>query len=91
MEEILLILAKTVELYIAIVVFAMVVRMIMPLLFDIESSRIYLMCCLITEPVIMPVRFLMMKLNIGQNSPIDWSFFATYMILWLIRTILPAI
>ena len=91
MEEILLILAKTVELSIAIVVFAMVVRMIMPLLFDIESSRIYLMCCLITEPVIMPVRFLMMKLNIGQNSPIDWSFFATYMILWLIRTILPAI
>lgn len=91
MEEILLILAKTVELYVAIVVFAMIVRMIMPMLFDVESSRIYLMCCLISEPVIMPVRFLMMKLNIGQNSPIDWSFFATYMILWIIRTMLPAI
>ena len=91
MEEILLILAKPVELYVAIVVFAMIVRMIMPMLFDVESSRIYLMCCLISEPVIMPVRFLMMKLNIGQNSPIDWSFFATYMILWIIRTMLPAI
>lgn len=91
MEEIFLILAKTVELYVAIVVLAMVVRMIMPLIFDVESNRIFMMCCIITEPVIMPVRFILMKLNIGQNSPIDWSFFATYMILWLIRTMLPAI
>ena len=90
-EEIILILVRTVELYIAVVVLAMAARMLLPLFLNIEESRIYMFCCVVTEPVIMPVRLVMSKLNIGQDSPIDWSFFATYMILWLIRTMLPAI
>ena len=91
MEEILLILARTVQLYIGIVVIAMAVRMLMPLLLDVEESRIFFIAGLITEPVIIPVRFVMMKLNIGQDSPIDWAFFATYMLLLLIRMMLPAV
>ena len=91
MEEILLIIVRTVELYIAIVALAMAVRMLLPIFFDVESNKIYLMSCIITEPVILPVRFLMIKMNIGQDSPIDWSFFVTYLLLWLIRTMIPAV
>ena len=91
METVFLILAKTAELFVSAVVLAMAVRMIMPFFLDIEDSRVYLFTCLITEPIIAPVRFIMIKLNIGQDSPIDWSFFVTYMLLWLIRTVLPVI
>jgi hypothetical protein len=37
------------------------------------------------------VRFLLFKLNIGQDSPIDWSFFATYLIMSVASMLLPAI
>ena len=39
----------------------------------------------------MPVRLLLAKLNIGQNSPFDWSFFITYILIWVLEIFLPAV
>ena len=91
METVLIIFAKTVSVMLDAVYLAMLVRMILPFFVNPEENRIYALTVLITEPVILPVRFLMVKLNIGQNSPIDWSFFVTAILLSVLGSILPAI
>ena len=91
METVLIIFAKTVSVMLDAVYLAMLVRMILPFFVNPEDNRIYALAVLITEPVILPVRFLMVKLNIGQNSPIDWSFFVTAILLSVLGSILPAI
>ena len=91
MIDVLFIFAKTVSLLLEAVSLAMLVRMILPFFFEPEESRIYALTFCISEPFIAPVRMIMAKMNIGQNSPIDWSFFATYFILMLLQTFLPVI
>lgn len=91
METIFYILAKTVQLVLDLVSFAMVIRMLLPIFFDAEGNKLYIIACVISEPFIAPVRYVMVKLNIGQGSPFDWSFFVTYIILWVLSAILPVI
>ena len=91
METFLYIFAKTIQIILGLVSFAMLVRVILPFFTDAENNRFYILACCISEPFIAPVRYVMVKLNIGQDSPIDWSFFATYLILWLLEALLPAI
>ncbi len=91
MLSILYIFAKTVQIIISVVSFAMLLRAVLPIFIDAEGSRVFALCCLISEPFIAPVRFVMVKLNIGQGSPIDWSFFVTYLLLWILESFLPVI
>ena len=70
---------------------AMLARMIVSLIFGPEESRISMFLACITEPFIMPIRFIMAKLNVLQNSPIDWSFTFSYLVIIFLRFILPAI
>lgn len=91
METFLYIFAKTVQVILSVVSFAMLVRMIIPFFTNPEENKLYAVACYISEPFIAPVRFLLYKLNIGQDSPVDWSFFATYIIIWLLELLLPAI
>ena len=69
----------------------MLLRMILPFFLEPEESRIYALTFCISEPFIAPVRMIMVRLNIGQDSPIDWSFFATYLILMVLQMMLPVI
>ena len=71
--------------------FAMLARMLLPFFMDVEESRIYALSICMTEPLIAPVRFLMYKLNIGQNSPVDWSILVTSVILVVLMNLLPLI
>ena len=91
MEELLFILAKTVSIVLDVVSVAMIVRMILPFFVDPNESRIYAICFYATEPFIVPVRAIMERLNIGQDSPIDWAFSITYLLIWLISSLLPVI
>ena len=90
-ETVLFIIAQSVQLLLALVSFAMMIRALMPIFFDVENNRIYILACFISEPIIAPVRLIMAKLNIGQNSPIDWAFFVTYILIWILESILPVI
>ena len=45
----------------------------------------------LTEPVLLPIRALFERLRFGENSPIDLSFFAGFLLLTLLNTLLPII
>ena len=70
---------------------AMLIRMLLPIFIKADGSKLYMLVTLITEPFIAPVRFLMAKFNILQNSPIDWSFTVTYLVIAVIQMLLPTI
>lgn len=91
MEELFYILAKTVSVVLDVVSFAMLARALLPFFVDPMESRAYGIACYLTEPFIIPVREVMFRLNIGQDSPIDWAFSITYIIIWLLGAFLPAI
>ncbi len=91
MQEIFYIIAKTVSIALEVVSFAMIIRMLLPFFIDPTDNRAYAVTCCITEPFIAPVRALMVRFNIGQDSPIDWAFSITYILIWLLSGLLPAI
>lgn len=66
---------------------ALLVRAVMSW-FPMEPNKFTDVIYAVTEPVLMPVRKLFYKMNWFQNSPIDVSFFVTYVILNLITAIL---
>ncbi len=83
--------AKVVSLTLSAVTFSMLARALMPLFADVEENRFYALLCVVTEPFIVPVRFLLVKFNLLQDSPIDWAFSITYILIAIIQTILPTI
>ena len=91
MEQLFYLLAKTVSVLFSVVSFAMLIRVVIPWFLDPLESRVYAIVCLVTEPFIIPVRAILEKLDIGQNSPIDWSFMITYLLFSIIQMILPEI
>ena len=91
METIFYFLAKCVQILLDIVSLSMMVRAIMPIFADVEESGFYAITVAITEPFVAPVRFLFAKLNIGQDTPVDMAFFATFIILWVLEIFLPVI
>ena len=91
MIEFFYIIAKTVSIILGVVSFAMLVRTLLGFFVDPMESRAYEISCYFTEPFIAPVRAIMVRLNIGQDSPIDWAFSITYIIILVLRSILPAI
>ncbi len=91
METVFIITAKIIAVIIDVVSFAMIARMLLPLFGDAEDSKIGMFVALITEPFIIPIRFLLFKFNLLQDSPIDWSFTISYMVLIFVRMFLPII
>ena len=91
MEIFLYIIAKTIAIFLDVIYFAMLARVILPFFVNPEESGLYALTAILTEPIIIPFRFLLMKLNIGQNSPLDWSFFVAAIALTILESILPAI
>lgn len=83
--------AKFVSVLISAVSYAMMARAILSFFFAGEDSRIMTFLAFVTEPFIAPVRYLLAKFNILQDTPIDWSFTVTYMIIILVQMILPAV
>ena len=86
-------LAKLISIALTVVSYAMMVRAILPFILggNVEDSRIYLFVSVITEPFIAPVRLLLVKLNILQDTPIDMAFMLTYFILIFLQMMLPVI
>ena len=88
---VLVLFARLIMILLELVSYAMIVRMLFPLFARVEDSKIYNFVCCVTEPFIAPVRFLLVKLNLLQNSPIDWSFTITYLIIILLQSFLPSV
>lgn len=91
METAIYVLASIVAITLDVTSFAFLLRALLPLFLDAESSKVYLFVCLVTEPFIIPVRFILVKFNLLQNSPIDWSFTIAYLLIAFIRVMLPVL
>jgi hypothetical protein len=65
--------------------------MLLPLFVNPMDSRLYAISCYVSETFVLPVRFVMAKLHIGQNTPIDVAFIVAYLIVWVLELILPVI
>ena len=81
-------LASFVSALLFVVQTAMFLRAILSWFIPDESNRLVQFLTVITEPFIIPVRVLLEKLNLFQNTPIDVSFFITYLLLWVITLFL---
>ena len=89
MIEFLDLLFSVISFFAAIIMLMMTTRSIMSMLFD-ESeidSKIYNVMVNVTEVVIVPVRYIFRRLDWFQNTPIDVSFLATFIILSLFTII----
>lgn len=90
MEIFLHILASAVSVYLGLASLAMLLRVILQL-FVTNESKIMALCVMVSEPVIIPFRLLLAKLNIGQNTPLDIPFFVAYLAIGILQVFLPAI
>ncbi len=91
METVFYILAKCVRVLLDMITLSMMIRMLLPLFADVEDNRLYMLSVAVTEPLIIPVRFILDRLGIGDNIPIDMGFLTTYFLLAIVDLFLPII
>ena len=84
------ILSRTVLALLSLLETAMFIRALLSF-FSRGESFFEQFLALITEPFIAPVRFLLMRFRFVQESPIDLSFFATFLIISVLQMTLPVI
>ena len=89
MEIMLLIIGRTLSIWLGVASYAMIARMLLPLFVNPEGSVVYKISYAISEPVVLPVRFVMAKMGWGQNSPLDIPFTVSYFLIIVIRMFLP--
>lgn len=83
-------LATSVQIFLSVLLFLMFLRAILSWFVSPESG-ILLFLNTVTEPFVAPVRYLMVKLNLLQDSPMDFSFMIAYLLIWMISLLLPPI
>ncbi len=91
MTGIIYIIAKTVDLILSLLQILMLIRAVISWLPIDEDSRFVEFIYAATEPVIAPVRALLSRFEGIENSPIDISFFITFMLLSVLQIILPTL
>ncbi len=82
MSDLLYVVSSVVVIFLSVIQFAMMIRAIFSW-FPMENKLIDFLHG-VTEPFIYPMRRLFEKMNWFQNSPIDFSFTATFLLLSLI-------
>ena len=90
MESVFYIIAKVVSIGLSVLSVVMFLRVILQF-FASAENKFVLFCYAITEPFIIPIRVIMEKLDIGQNSPIDIPFFIAYIMISVLQMMLPMI
>ena len=90
MEYVFYIVAKVVSVGISALSLAMFLRVILQF-FVAEDNKFIIFCYAVTEPFIIPIRVIMEKLNVGQNSPIDIPFFIAYIFITILQMLLPIV
>ncbi|MBE6649017.1 MAG: hypothetical protein E7614_05800 [Ruminococcaceae bacterium] len=81
MRNILLLLSNTVSLYLMILFVFLMLRAIMSFFISETPSKPSLFIYSVTEPVVFPVRSFLMKFELFQSIPIDFSIMITALII----------
>ena len=82
--------AESVQLFLSFLLFAMFLRAILSWFFEPDSPLLSFLT-VVTEPFILPFRYLLIKLNLLQDSPLDFSSLIAYLAIYLISFALPTI
>ena len=82
--KMLYVISTTIHLMLNMVMLAMTLRAILSLFVNTAENKLYGIAYMISEPIIVPVRFLFYKLNLFQRIPLDISFLITYLLLRMI-------
>ena len=87
MSDIVYVLVQFITLFIDVITIAMCIRAVISWFYDGDGAFVRLLY-VITEPAIMPIRALLVKMNWLQNSPMDFSYILTYVVLFIIQMLL---
>ncbi len=87
----LIVFCKLISITLSLVTTCMFLRALLPLFMDVEGKSFFTVLFVITELFVTPVRAVMFKLGVGQNSPLDVPFFVTYLLLVVVQWFLPII
>jgi len=88
LDELFFILSRTVYHFLSAITWLLLGRALLGMFAD-EDSKFFVFCCVVTEPVVAPVRGLLSRISALEDSPIDFSFMATCFIIILIQSALP--
>ena len=78
----------TVQALLTVLEICMLIRAVLSWFPISEDNPFLIFVHMVTEPIVMPFRALFEKMGWFQNMPIDLSFFAAYMALMLVSTLL---
>jgi len=81
------ILVQFVTIFIDVITIAMCIRAVISWFYDGDGAFVRFLY-VITEPAILPMRKLLAKMNWLQDSPMDFSFLLTYLVLFIIQILL---
>jgi uncharacterized protein YggT (Ycf19 family) len=84
------ILVQFIIVFIDVITIAMCIRAVLSWFYDGDGAFVRLLY-FITEPAILPIRKLLVKMNWLQNSPMDFSFLLTYIALFIIQALLSSL
>ena len=91
LQIILYVLARVVQIFLGLLSTAMFLRAILSWFIQDPENKFLLILAMVTEPFIIPVRMLLMRFEAVQRSPVDISFFVTYLLIWILQIFLPTI
>ena len=86
---ILYILAQTVNVFLGLVSFAMLLRVLLSLFMAEDENVIMGILVFITEIFVTPVRLLLSRFRFVNEAPVDISFMVAYFLLLFLRLVLP--
>ena len=86
---ILYILAQTIRLFLSLVYFAMFIRAILSWFIAEDGNVVMAILMFITEPFIVPVRFLLSRFRFVNECPIDISYMVAFGLIILLQAFLP--
>jgi YggT family protein len=91
MQIVLYVIARVVQIVLGLLYTAMFFRAILSWFIQDPESKIMLFLAMVTEPFIIPVRVFLMRFEAIQRSPVDISFFVTFLLVATLRALLPTI
>ena len=80
-----------VDLFLTVLLFAMLARALMSFFMMGEESGLSMILYYFTEPFILPVRKIFERLGLFQGKPIDVSFFFTPLLIGMVQVLLASI
>ncbi len=88
MDQLLFVFMKSVSVFISALSLLLFARVVLSFFTD-EESGLLVFCTVVTEPIVYPVRLALSHIPGMDDSPIDFSFMATYLILMIVQSALP--